>query len=693
MSLGDTAHKARPSGGIPLQGHGVPADLPVPTARRIGRARGGQIPHQTPGLPRPTARRVGPPPGGAHIPRQWFGPPEPVLIESRTPPRARRRAPAMLGPLAALASVAGLGWLAYWLADTLVDRLPAAAGEVNLAARAFALALLDGTAMPGDGSPVATQLGTYIALTGAGSRHAEPLLVAREAILVASLVTCIAVLAGARRLGLSWVSSILAAVLTAVVPYATGLAPIASAGAIAAMWVSLCGVAAASRRIQPADGVIAIVAGVAAVLTAPIVAIAALCGIAQAAGSKVIGVGWRTATRVFAVTAITGCAATLVLLAVWNTLPAQSGVSLPWTPARTLIAAVCIAIAIHSYIAARWLRPPAAALGALAAASLIPGAVGTDAQLAVIPLAALLAVAAAEELWPVTYGVARARHPRTAILFRRGAVAAAAATLVIATWIGLAAGAARVPDRTAAEVRTWIADNTVQSSRFLVPTEQWAALVSAGIRRDRLLTPEAVAATLGSKGSATGVDLVGVDFVVLPASPPDDSWADLIDTIERRTVPIAEFGSGAEQLTVAALLPERPSAEELADGTQQRTATGVALAGSSRLELSEAAKAQLVAGEVDGRILATLPLLLVNHTLRIEVFPLDPAEQAAGNPARCMQITAADGVPLQSESAAARLIDMVQAQQSVFRPLSVATSAAGLTVCYSAPSPLGVSFD
>jgi hypothetical protein len=153
---------------------------------------------------------------------------------------------------------------------------------------------------------------------------------------------------------------------------------------------------------------------------------------------------------------------------------------------------------------------------------------------------------------------------------------------------------------------------------------------------------------------------------------------------------IASFGTGAEQIQVRNIPPGGTAAfkSELAPDRTKRITAGQQLAGNARIQASAAAKAELLAGQVDWRLLATLPLLTSVSPLQLIKF--DDSSPGVGNsvPLRGAWI----GAPSDSD-----LTAIVRRLKAQINPNSVAEAeiepiAGGkhvVVVSFSAPALMG----
>ncbi len=152
---------------------------------------------------------------------------------------------------------------------------------------------------------------------------------------------------------------------------------------------------------------------------------------------------------------------------------------------------------------------------------------------------------------------------------------------------------------------------------------------------------------------------------------------------------IASFGAGAEQIQVRNVPPGGTAAFEsqLAADRTGRIKAGQQLTGNTSITASAAAKAELLAGQVDPRLLAMLPILASESPL--ELIKFDDSSPGVGNsvPLRGAWI----GAP--SDSDLTKIVSRLKAQ---INPYSVAEAeiepiAGGkqvVVVRFSAPAPM-----
>ena len=151
---------------------------------------------------------------------------------------------------------------------------------------------------------------------------------------------------------------------------------------------------------------------------------------------------------------------------------------------------------------------------------------------------------------------------------------------------------------------------------------------------------------------------------------------------------IASFGSGAAQVDVRATEPGGAAAYQIALRADQaaRMSAGSQLLRNNRIHFTAQDAAQLRAGQVDARVLATLAALSSQYSFSVTAF--GDASPGVAMPYREVTVTAA-GKDLTAALA------LLKAQVPPFLPtqaaiMHLAAGPAALIIEYAAPSPLGL---
>jgi hypothetical protein len=166
-------------------------------------------------------------------------------------------------------------------------------------------------------------------------------------------------------------------------------------------------------------------------------------------------------------------------------------------------------------------------------------------------------------------------------------------------------------------------------------------------------------------------------------------------TLVQRYAPalIASFGAGGYQIEVRAVARNGAAAYQsaLRADLNARESAATQLLRNPRLKFTAADAAQLRAGDVDSRLLATLAALSTQVSLRVTAF----GDAAPGGPRFFRQVTVASDGGGTGAAVLAAALAMVNAQGSPYQPAhaSIVTTGTGqdaLLVEFAAPSPLGL---
>jgi hypothetical protein len=177
---------------------------------------------------------------------------------------------------------------------------------------------------------------------------------------------------------------------------------------------------------------------------------------------------------------------------------------------------------------------------------------------------------------------------------------------------------------------------------------------------------------------------------LMPLKPgaPDPHGASVVVTSDPAATQyapavIASFGSGATQINVRATEPGGAAAYETALRADQtaRMSAGSQLLRNNRIHFTAADAAQLRAGQVDARLLATLAALSSQYSFSVTAF--GDASPGVASLYREVTITAA-GKNLTAALA------LLKAQVPPFLPAQAEIVNAALSIEYAAPSPLGL---
>ena len=233
-----------------------------------------------------------------------------------------------------------------------------------------------------------------------------------------------------------------------------------------------------------------------------------------------------------------------------------------------------------------------------------------------------------------------------------------------------AAAAAAAAARSAAAA--WVASQVDSAAIIGCDPAMCAALEAQAVSASRLVA-------LGP----TTAGVPGTD-VIATLSSADKTLAD-----HYAPALIASFGSGSSRIEIRAVAPGGAASYQsaLRADLNARESAGTQLLRNPRIRFSAADAAQLRAGQVDSRLLATLAALSSQFTLRVTAF----GDSSPGAPLLFREVTIAS-------TSAARLaaaLAMVKAQGGPYLPAHSAivhfdTGQPALTIEFAAPGPLGL---
>jgi hypothetical protein len=226
-----------------------------------------------------------------------------------------------------------------------------------------------------------------------------------------------------------------------------------------------------------------------------------------------------------------------------------------------------------------------------------------------------------------------------------------------------------------AQAAAWIAGQVSSDATIACYPAMCAALQERGVSADQLLPLRP-----GSAGP--------IDASVIVTSPSADSQ--LVD--EYAPALIASFGSGATRIEVRATEPGGAAAYQsaLRADLAAREYSGSQLLRNWHIQFTTRDAAQLRAGEVDSRLLATLAALATQYSFRVAAF--SDASPGVRVLFREATITPNGGGGAAELAGTARLLNE---QDPPFLPTHVtigrlATGQAALSIEFAAPSPLGL---
>jgi hypothetical protein len=273
--------------------------------------------------------------------------------------------------------------------------------------------------------------------------------------------------------------------------------------------------------------------------------------------------------------------------------------------------------------------------------------------------------------WQAVAVVAAVAAVAVAALAFSGVFAGTTAPAARARAAGTPSPAKAVTPRTAAPqpsaaqtaAAAWIAGQLSSDATIACDPAVCALLQAHGVTAGRLmpLTP-------GSPGPHGAT-------VMVTSSPAAEAYAPAV---------IASFGSGAARIDVRATEPGGAAAYETAlrADLAARMSAGSQLLRNNRIRFTGRDAAQLRAGEVDARLLATLAALSSQYSFSVTAF----GDASPGVAVLYREATIA-GASKNLNSALA----LVKAQVPPYLPAQVAlVPPAGLSIEFAAPSPLGL---
>jgi hypothetical protein len=226
------------------------------------------------------------------------------------------------------------------------------------------------------------------------------------------------------------------------------------------------------------------------------------------------------------------------------------------------------------------------------------------------------------------------------------------------------------------QAASWVAQQVLPSVLIGCDPLMCKSLQAAGVSASRL-----------SEIMSSAADPLGVEVIV--ATPALRSqFGPRLATVYAPLV-LASFGAGAQQIAIRYLEPAGANAFEqsLASAQQARVEAGEQLLGNKNIQASAQARAALIAGQVDPRLLVTLGLLA--HEMPVQLLLFDDSSPGASPevPFRGAKIGASAPAGLTATLA-------FLAQQTTYQPSQYGEVRFGgseaVSVQYDAPGPLGL---
>jgi hypothetical protein len=248
--------------------------------------------------------------------------------------------------------------------------------------------------------------------------------------------------------------------------------------------------------------------------------------------------------------------------------------------------------------------------------------------------------------------------------------------------VGATALAGAAASRAAAA--RWVSREITKSAIIGCDRVMCGVLISAGVTSADLLpiTP-------------SSQDPLGAD--VLVATPVLQSQFGSRLSTEYAPAVLASFGTGKTRVEVRVVASYGARAYQLALNRDlaARDLFGTELVGNSRIALPVSAETELAAGQVDPRLLITLPALAHQHPIRVMAFYDRAPGASSGVPLSGVRLAGWDPKASLTAHAYLRwLVDFLRRQHSVYRAADVATNwrhgRAIVSVRFARPNPIGL---
>jgi hypothetical protein len=285
-------------------------------------------------------------------------------------------------------------------------------------------------------------------------------------------------------------------------------------------------------------------------------------------------------------------------------------------------------------------------------------------------------------------------HPRNVIWL------AALTVLVLATAAGTTVALVRQPGGAGTSGRAPAALSGAAGTR--ARAARW---ISREVSRSAMIgCDEVMCADLSAAGvpsadlvviRPTAGDPLGSDLVV--ATPAVQSQFGSRLSTEYAPMVLASFGSGHDRVAVRVIAPDGAAAYQLALSRDlaARELMGTQLIGNKQIALPPSAQTELAAGEVDPRVLITLPALAQRHAVRVLGFYDRAPGASSGVPLSGVLLAGNDPQSGLSAQAYLRwLLSFLHSQQSLYRAAAVATTSRHgqmvVSVRFARPNPIGL---
>ena len=230
----------------------------------------------------------------------------------------------------------------------------------------------------------------------------------------------------------------------------------------------------------------------------------------------------------------------------------------------------------------------------------------------------------------------------------------------------------------------WVSREISRSAMIGCDTVMCDALIKSGVPSADLLviTP-------------SSQDPLGADVVI--ATPTLQAQFGSRLSTEYAPSVLASFGTGNAKVTVRVIATYGASAYQLALNRDlaARELLGTQLVGNGRITLPIGAETELASGQVDPRLLITLPALAQRHPIRVLAFYDRAPGASSGVPLSGVMLAGWDpraGLP--AHAYLGWLVNFLRSQRSVYRATDIATTwrqgSAIVSVRFARPYPIGL---
>ena len=235
-----------------------------------------------------------------------------------------------------------------------------------------------------------------------------------------------------------------------------------------------------------------------------------------------------------------------------------------------------------------------------------------------------------------------------------------------------------------ADAARWVSREVSRSAIVGCDSVMCAQLVNAGLPSADLMLVR-----------PTTQDPLGADVIV--ATPVLQSQFGSRLSTEYAPAVLASFGTGRARVDVRVIAPEGAEAYQLAltRDITARELQGTQILGNKRIALPASAKTELAAGQVDPRLLITLPFLAQKHPIRVLAFYNRAPGASSGVPLTGVKLAGSDPKAGLSAHAYLRwLANFLHSQRSLYRAASVTTAwhhgRAVVYIKFALPNPIGL---